>query len=105
MKGYRDRFEHHLMLKTSRPGVDEARRYLSSIFPSSGGDFFECTPEEGEKAFLHRFATAGAAVRYRAIHREEVEDIVALDVALKRNERDWLTGPSWNGSGISRQAS
>ena len=90
MKAYRDRFEHHLMLKTSRPGVDEARRYLSSIFPSSSGDFFECTPEEGEKAFLHRFATAGAAVRYRAIHREEVEDIVALDVALKRNERDWF---------------
>ena len=41
------------------------------------------------KAFLHRFAAA-AAVRYRAIHRNEVEDIVALDIALKRNELNWF---------------
>jgi hypothetical protein len=36
------------------------------------GDFFECTPDEGEKAFLHRFAAAGAAIRYRAIHHREM---------------------------------
>ena len=30
------------------------------------------------------------AVRYRAIHRKEVEDIVALDVALRSNDPDWL---------------
>jgi D-lactate dehydrogenase len=40
------------------------------------------------KAFLHRFVAAGAAVRYRAVHRREVEDIVALD-ALPRNTREW----------------
>jgi D-lactate dehydrogenase, membrane binding len=44
---------------------------------------------EGDRAFLHRFAAAGAAVRYRAIHGCEVEDIVALDVALRRNDRQW----------------
>ena len=42
------------------------------------------------KAFLHRFAAAGAAVRYRAVHRREVEDIVALDVALRRNDPNWF---------------
>jgi D-lactate dehydrogenase (quinone) len=87
---YRNRFEHHLMLKMADDGIDEARSYLSSIFPSEQGDCFECTPKEGEKAFLLRFATAGAAVRYRAIHRREVSDIVALDVALPRNERGWF---------------
>jgi hypothetical protein len=46
--------------------------------------------DEGEKAFLHRFVTAGAAVRYRALHRHETEDIVALEVALRRNDRDWF---------------
>ncbi|ACB97008.1 D-lactate dehydrogenase [Beijerinckia indica] len=90
MKDYRDRFEHHLMLKMAGPGIEEARTYLRSIFPSAKGHFFECTPEEGVKAFLHRFATAGAAIRYRAIHRQEVEDIVALDIALRRNDRDWI---------------
>jgi D-lactate dehydrogenase len=90
MKDYRDRFEHHLILKMAGDGIDEARRYLKAAFPSKTGDFFECTPEEGEKAFLHRFAAAGAAVRYRAVHEREVEDIVALDVALRRNDPDWF---------------
>lgn len=90
MYEYRDRFEHHLMLKMGGQSVAEARAYLTSIFPSRQGDFFECTPDEGTKAFLHRFAAAGAAIRYRAIHRAEVEDIVALDIALPRNETAWF---------------
>jgi len=90
MKDYRDKFEHHLMLKMSGSGIKEARTYLGSVFPSHQGAFFECSPAEGEKAFLHRFAVAGAAVRYRAIHRDEVQDIVSLDVALRRNDRDWF---------------
>jgi D-lactate dehydrogenase len=71
-------------------GIEEARAHLKAVFPSATGDFFECEPREGEAAFIHRFAVAGAAVRYRAIHSAEVEDIVAIDVALRRNERDWL---------------
>ncbi len=86
---YRDRFEHHLMLKMSEDGIAEARAYLQSRFPSAAGDFFECTPDEGTKAFLHRFAAAGAAVRYRAVHRREVQDMVALDIALPRNNTSW----------------
>ena len=40
--------------------------------------------DEGKKAFLHRFVVAGAAIRWRAIHRGEVEVIIALDAALTR---------------------
>ena len=90
MLEYRDKYEHHLMLRMAGPAISEARRYFQSMFPSSSGAFFECTDEEGVKAFLHRFAAAGAAVRYRAIHRREVEDIVALDIALRRNDPDWV---------------
>ena len=87
---YHDLYEHHLMLKMAGSGIAEARRFLESIFPSAQGSFFECTDEEGEKAFLHRFAVASAANRYRAMHRREVEDIVAIDVALRRNDPDWF---------------
>lgn len=87
---YRDQFEHHLMLKVSAQGVDEARTFLSQCFEKQEGSYFECNEEEGRKAFLHRFAAASAAVRYRAVHHREVEDIVALDIALRRNDRDWL---------------
>jgi D-lactate dehydrogenase (quinone) len=90
MMDYRDKYEHHLILKMAGGTIAEARSFLQSLFPSANGDFFECTPVEAEKALLHRFAAAGAAVRYRAIHREEVQDIVALDVALRRNDPNWF---------------
>ncbi|WP_336963114.1 D-lactate dehydrogenase [Sphingobium aquiterrae] len=90
MRQWRDRYEHHLMLKMAGDGIAEARALLNGLFPSAQGDVFECTPDEATKAFLHRFAAAGAAVRYRAVHADTVEDIVALDIALPRNERDWF---------------
>ena len=89
MREYRNRFAHHLLLKMSGPGIAEARAWLKANFPSAAGDFFECTAQEGAKAFLHRFAVAGAAIRYRAMHRDTVEDIVALDIALRRNDTQW----------------
>lgn len=89
MRDYRNRYEHHLLLKMSGPGIAEARSWLAQNFPSASGDFFECTPAEGAKAFLHRFAVAGAAVRYRTMHRDTVEDIVALDIALRRDDTQW----------------
>jgi D-lactate dehydrogenase len=90
MKAYRDRFEHHLLLRMGGAGIAEAEAYLRAVFPSASGDYFECSEAEGAKAFLHRFAAAGAAIRYRTIHADAVEDIIALDIALRRNDRDWV---------------
>ena len=90
MDEFRDRYEHHLLLRMGGAGIAEARAYLAQMFPSATGGYFECTPDEGKAAFLHRFAVAGAANRYRAIHAREVEDIMALDIALRRNDRDWV---------------
>ncbi|WP_424969206.1 D-lactate dehydrogenase [Dinoroseobacter sp. S76] len=87
---YRDRYEHHLILKMRDTGIDEARVFLNGFFAARDGDYFECTPKEGKIAGLNRFAAAGAAIRYQNIHFNEVEDILALDIALKRNERAWL---------------
>lgn len=39
---------------------------------------------------LHRFAAAGAATTYRNVHSNTVENIVALDVALRRNDSEWF---------------
>jgi len=91
MLDYRDRYEHHLIVKAGGDGVAETRDYLRQFFsdPSKGG-YFECDAAQAQAAMLHRFAVASAAVRYRAVHHDEVEDIVALDIALRRNDRDWL---------------
>jgi len=90
MTEFRDRYAHHLMIKVGEDGITETRTYLTQRLESGAASFFECTPEEGSAAFLHRFATAGAAVRYRAVHGSDVGGIVALDVALPRNETRWM---------------
>ncbi|MEC5341477.1 D-lactate dehydrogenase [Brenneria populi] len=90
MTAYRDRYEHHLMLKMAGDGIDEARRWLESYFREADGEFFVCSQEEGAKAFLHRFAAAGAAIRYHAVHSKEVENILPLDIALRRNDHEWF---------------
>jgi hypothetical protein len=61
---------------------DEVRNCLASIYPSAAGTFFECMRREGERAFLLRFAAAGAANRYRAINGSDAADIVPPDIAL-----------------------
>ncbi len=90
MQEYRDRYEHHLLLKMSGDGINEASAYLARFFEQAEGDYFTCTQDEGNKAFLHRFAAAGAAVRYHAVHGDKVADILALDIALPRNETQWF---------------
>lgn len=90
MRDYRDRFEHHLILKVPGSTAAATRALLTSQFDNAASGFFECTSQEAADAFLHRFVAAGAAVRYRAVHAREVEDIVALDIALPRNARQWV---------------
>lgn len=89
LRNFRAQYEHYLMIKVSRKLKAPLQDFFDSYFKKSTGAYFLCTPEEGAAAFLLRFAAAGAAVRYRAMHSNEVEDIVALDVALRRNDRDW----------------
>src|SRR5690606_29857109 len=43
---------------------------------------------EAAAAYRNRYAVGGGAVRYRAVNRDTVENIVALDLALPRNTID-----------------
>ena len=91
VRQWRDLYEHHLLVRVSNDQVEATRAFLTEHFANSTqGAWFECDADEGRKAFLHRFAIAGAAIRYREVHRREVEDIVALDIALRRNDREWV---------------
>jgi len=90
LRDFREQYAHYLMIKVSRKLKEPLQAFLNSYFEKSTGAYFLCTPEEGSSAFLLRFAAAGAAVRYRAMHSNRVENIVALDIALRRNDRDWL---------------
>jgi D-lactate dehydrogenase (quinone) len=87
MLHFRDRFEHHLILKIGEKTANEIEGLLREILHDDS--WFRCDAGEAEKAMLHRFVAAGAAVRYHAVHEREVEDIIALDVALRRNDEQW----------------
>ena len=91
MNDFRDLYEHHLVLRIEDQDVPAVDAFLKQYCAGRNtGDYFLCDADEGRKAFLHRFAVAGAAIRYRDTHLNEVEDIVALDIALRRNDREWV---------------
>lgn len=91
LTNFRDKYEHHLIIKMSNQGVQEAKDYLSRLFDEEGnGEFIICNKEEAARAFLLRFAAAGAAVRYQTLHAQDVGEVLALDIALRRNDEDWL---------------
>ena len=90
LRDMRAKHEHHLILKMRDDGIAEARALLDTMASDGRLSFFECNPREAKMAGLLRFAAAGAAIRYKAIHASEVEDIIALDIALRRNDEDFL---------------
>jgi len=92
MLAFHKAYEHHLILKMSDDGIAEAQGFLKTFFAqtANAGSYFECDDNEAASAFLHRFAAAGAAIRYQTLHDKTVGEILALDIALKRNELKWV---------------
>ena len=88
MRAFRERFEHHLILKLFGSTAAETECLLTETVGQSG--WFGCDAGEASKAMVHRFAAAGAAVRMQAVRSRETEDAIALDIAPKRNAADWL---------------
>ena len=85
---FRRMFEHHLILNVPGSIAGETQNLLDETVGPKG--WFACDADEAKKAMLHRFAAAGAAVRYAAVKPDKVEDILALDIAFRRDDRDWF---------------
>ncbi|WP_413336655.1 D-lactate dehydrogenase [Brevibacterium sp. GP-SGM9] len=92
MLDYRDRYEHHLLLVVSGDDKADTEEFLKSFFAEAAhdGDFFICTPDEAQSAMLHRFGAASAATRYFNLNREDSSGMITFDVALRRDDDDWL---------------
>ena len=87
---WNQRFEHQLLLTVKGKSVVETQKFLTDIKQNSDLDYFICTEKEAKSAYLLRFSAAGATVQYAGVNTKEVESIVALDIALKRNDADWF---------------
>ena len=90
MEEYRNKYEHYWIIELSDNGIDEAKSYFNEFFKSNDGDYFECTKEESEKAILHRFVAAGSVARYHAMNSKKSGEMMSMDIAFPRNEKDWF---------------
>ena len=70
--------------------INEAESYFKDFFKDKEGDFFICNPYEGKKAMLHRYVSASAIGRYQALNKKNIGDMMSLDIAFPRNEKNWL---------------
>lgn len=89
---YRDTFAHHLILVAGVAETPAVEKLLTGFFaePSRSGSFFVCSPTEATSATLIRFGAASAMTRYANVHRNEVSALLSFDVALRRDDEDWL---------------
>lgn len=88
-RAWRDRFEHHLILKVEGDAAAETRQIAHAVLAAGNGAMFVCTPAEAERVMLHRFVVASAAVRFLAVRRRLFSGLVSLDIALPRKLRQW----------------
>ena len=90
MENFRDLYEHHWVIEMSDEGIAEAEKYFSEIFKNQDGDYFICNEFESKKASLHRFVSASAIGRYHILNSKNHGDMMSLDIAFPRNEKNWF---------------
>ncbi len=96
MDEFRDRYKLHWIVEANNEGIEEAQHYLDNLFnnadgvDSKEGGFFVCSEKEAKQAALHRYVIAGAVSRYNIIYAKDNGPMMTFDVALRRNEQDWL---------------
>ena len=90
MEVFRDQFEHHWIIEMTNDGINEAEIYFKDFFKDKEGDFFICNSFEGKKAMLHRYVSASAIGRYQALNKKNIGEMMSLDIAFPRNEKNWL---------------
>ena len=90
MEQYREQYEHHWIIEMSDEAIVEAKIYFKNFFKNNEGSFFECTEKEAKKAILHRFVAASAVGRYHVINQKKSGEMMSMDIAFPRNEKDWF---------------
>ena len=90
MEAFRDQFEHHWIIEMTDDGINEAEIYFKDFFKDKKGDFFICNSNEGKKAMLHRYVSASAIGRYQALNKKNIGEMMSLDIAFPRNEKNWI---------------
>jgi len=83
-------FKHLLILKMRGDSIEQTTQFLQKLERENKLTHLRCTPQESKLISLHRFAAAGAAIRYQTLYKQQVGSLLALDIALPRNKKDWF---------------
>lgn len=87
---YRDRFEHHLMIKAEARHSEELTQLLTTFSARRSGEFFACDAREARDAFLVRFGVGACTIAYCDYYGMDANQrLLAFDVALRRNDSAW----------------
>ena len=90
MDEYRNLYEHHWIIEMSDDGIEEADQYLKDFFKNNDGSFFKCNSKESKKAMMQRYVAASAVGRYHTLNKMNVGEMLSMDIALPRNEKNWF---------------
>jgi D-lactate dehydrogenase len=90
MEIFRNEYEHHWIIEMSDDGIEEANIFFKKFFKENDGSFFVCTKKEAKKALLHRFVAASAIGRFHALNHNNLGDMMSMDIAFPRNEKNWF---------------
>lgn len=90
MEIFRNEYEHHWIIEMSDDGIEEANIFFKKFFKENDGSFFVCTKKEAKKALLHRFVAASAIGRFHALNHNNLGDMISMDIAFPRNEKNWF---------------
>ena len=90
IQNFTRKYQHHLILKMENDGIEEARNFLENSFNKQSSNWFECNDNEAKLAEINRFVTAAAVIRKKNILGSKTGPILALDIALRRNEKEWF---------------
>ena len=95
VRTFRKRFDHHLAIKAVDGNIAELNALLAKIAVENPEefDFFECDEKEAEDVLLHRFVAGNGVTRYAMMNKHKVAGIAPLDIALRRNDQQWMELP------------
>ncbi|RIY32800.1 D-lactate dehydrogenase [Psittacicella melopsittaci] len=87
---FRRKYQHFLILTTTDDLIDKTDSYLKEYFDKHDtGSYFAATPKEAKKALLLRFSVGGSLARSMHVLKNETKGMIALDIALRRNDDQW----------------
>ena len=85
-----NKYQHFLILVVSDGAITQVEDILANDKKNNlDYEFIECNKNEGELLLLHRYVAGGAPKRVKIMDKENVGNIMAFDVALPRNCKNW----------------